>query len=64
MVLPIALLLFKSLDLLKLMLQIPSLALAFHGLLLVDKFEYSAKKRLDKQLLYELCLFFSSFLFL
>ena len=42
MVLPIALLLFKGLDLLKLVLQIPRLALAFHGLLLVDKFEYSA----------------------
>ena len=52
-VLPVLFLPLQVLDLLHLVLQVPSFPFAVHFLLLVDKLEDSAEERLDKDLLNE-----------
>ena len=63
-ILPILLLPLEVFDLLHLVLQIPSLSLAVHLLLLVDKLEDAAEKRLNEHLLDEFDLLLLSFCFL
>ena len=63
-ILPILLLPLEVFDLLHLVFQIPSLSLAVHLLLLVDKLEYAAEERLDKHFFDEFDLLLLSFYFL